>query len=76
MPAPLTTQFCTCSGAPLLQYGFVVYLTGSSREHPLLAELHAVELAPRADVQFAEDFVQVVLHRARTDEELSADLGI
>src|SRR5947208_11443677 len=36
----------------------------------------AVELAARADVELGEDLAQVVLDRARTDEQPGADLGV
>src|SRR5947208_12771905 len=36
----------------------------------------AVELVARADVELGEDLAQVVLDRARTDEQPGADLGV
>jgi hypothetical protein len=35
-----------------------------------------VELITRADLELGEHFVEVVLDRARADEELRADLGV
>src|SRR2546430_14707757 len=37
---------------------------------------NAVELVARADVELGEDFAQVVLDRAWTDEQPGADLGV
>src|SRR3954451_12128431 len=36
----------------------------------------AAQLTPRADVELREDLAQVVLDRARADEQLRTDLGI
>jgi len=37
---------------------------------------HAVQLAPVGDPELGEDLVQVVLDRARADEEVRADLRV
>ena len=41
-----------------------------------VAGRHSAQLVARADVELLKDLPQVVLHRARADEELSADLRV
>src|SRR5436190_432625 len=49
----------------------------ASRQPALkLAGRNAAELVARGDVQLQEDLPQVVLHRARADEQLCADLRV
>src|SRR5918992_5706918 len=54
------------SHRPARQLGWLVELAGRN----------AAELVARGDVELQEDLAQVVLHRARADEELCADLRV